>query len=241
MLGFVYIWYDKKRVKYYIGSHIGAEDDGYVCSSPWMSSTYKRRPNDFRRRILERVDSRPHLLEAEQRWISMIRPDEVGVRYYNLCLVVTDGWWFSEESTRKVASKMSRSRTGKARKPTSAETKRKMSEAKLRYYQHNSPWNKGKTHSKETKEKLRRANLGKKYSDEYKKRMSDSLKGRKVTWGGKISKSKKGIPSPLLGRTISKEHRKNLSKPKEKIVCPRCQRSGGIPVMKRWHFENCKW
>lgn len=28
--------------------------------------------------------------------------------------------------------------------------------------------------------------------------------------------------------------------PKEKIECPHCKKMGGIPAMKRWHFDNCK-
>ena len=31
--GFVYIWFDRKHKRYYIGCHWGHEDDGYVCSS----------------------------------------------------------------------------------------------------------------------------------------------------------------------------------------------------------------
>jgi hypothetical protein len=29
-------------------------------------------------------------------------------------------------------------------------------------------------------------------------------------------------------------------KPKEKVKCPHCNKIGGKPVMKRYHFENCK-
>ena len=29
-------------------------------------------------------------------------------------------------------------------------------------------------------------------------------------------------------------------KPKEKVECPHCKKIGGKPVMKRYHFENCK-
>lgn len=31
--GFVYIWFDKKKNMFYIGSHWGHEQDGYICSS----------------------------------------------------------------------------------------------------------------------------------------------------------------------------------------------------------------
>lgn len=28
--------------------------------------------------------------------------------------------------------------------------------------------------------------------------------------------------------------------PKPKITCPHCNKEGGLPQMKRWHFDNCK-
>ena len=34
--GFVYIWYDRKHKRYYIGCRWGTENDGYICSSSWM-------------------------------------------------------------------------------------------------------------------------------------------------------------------------------------------------------------
>lgn len=84
MSGFIYIWRDRKRNRYYIGSHWGSESDGYICSSNWMRDAYRRRPLDFKRRIIETVDSRQELLEAEQRWLNLVQDSEVGKRYYNL-------------------------------------------------------------------------------------------------------------------------------------------------------------
>lgn len=52
--GFVYIWYDRKHKRYYIGAHWGHENDGYVCSSSWMKKAYKNRPEDFKRKILKK-------------------------------------------------------------------------------------------------------------------------------------------------------------------------------------------
>jgi len=28
--------------------------------------------------------------------------------------------------------------------------------------------------------------------------------------------------------------------PHKTIKCPHCNKIGGIPAMKRWHFDNCK-
>jgi hypothetical protein len=58
----------------YVGSHYGSTDDGYVCSSKWMKRAYKRRPSDFKRRIIywQTTPDRKELLETEQRWLSLI-------------------------------------------------------------------------------------------------------------------------------------------------------------------------
>ena len=83
--GFVYIWRDKKRKMYYIGCHWGTEDDGYICSSKRMWQNYNRRPGDFKRRILERVDNRKDLFLNETCWLWFIEPNELGQKYYNVC------------------------------------------------------------------------------------------------------------------------------------------------------------
>lgn len=31
--GFVYLWFDRKHKRYYVGCHWGTTEDGYVCSS----------------------------------------------------------------------------------------------------------------------------------------------------------------------------------------------------------------
>lgn len=83
--GFIYIWYDRKRKMFYVGSHLGAKDDGYICSSRRMLITYNKRPHDFKRRIIERVSANfSSLREAEHRWLQMIKIGELGKRYYNV-------------------------------------------------------------------------------------------------------------------------------------------------------------
>jgi hypothetical protein len=112
--GFVYIWYDKKHSRYYIGRHWGNVEDGYVCSSSWMKQAYKRRPKDFKRRILKIVNSNKRdLVLEEDKWLSLIREDELGSRYYNLHnknhLV-----WHDHDNTRKsVGQKISSSLKGR--------------------------------------------------------------------------------------------------------------------------------
>jgi hypothetical protein len=85
VFGFVYIWYDKKHTRYYIGSHKGHLDDGYISSSTWMKNAYKRRPLDFRRKLLSIImTNKEDLLQEEQKWLNFIKDDELGKKYYNL-------------------------------------------------------------------------------------------------------------------------------------------------------------
>jgi hypothetical protein len=83
--GFVYLWFDRKTKRFYIGSHWGTEDDGYVSSNPKVQEAYRERPQDFKRRILSRMTAnRLDLYAEEKRWLDMIKGEEFGVRYYNI-------------------------------------------------------------------------------------------------------------------------------------------------------------
>lgn len=106
--GFVYIWYDRKHKRYYVGSHWGTETDGYVCSSPWMKQAYKHRPYDFKRRIIKRVyNNRKELIEEEFRYLSMIKNDEIKIRYYNLNIKSTGHWSTYPETAKTISEKIS--------------------------------------------------------------------------------------------------------------------------------------
>jgi len=105
--GFIYIWRDRKHKRYYVGMHWGYADDGYVCSCSWMLQAYKRRPQDFKRRILKKVFDRSKLRAEEQRWFSFIKKEELGKRYYNLNLH-WDHWSINENSRLTVGQKIAK-------------------------------------------------------------------------------------------------------------------------------------
>ena len=92
--GFVYIWFDRKHKRYYVGMHWGLEDDGYICSSTWMNQAYKLRPEDFKRRILSRVyTNKFDLLTKEHQWLSLMKESELkGSRYYNMTKHLNGHW-----------------------------------------------------------------------------------------------------------------------------------------------------
>jgi hypothetical protein len=106
--GFVYIWFDRKHNRFYIGCHWGREDDGYICSSPWMRKSYKRRPEDFKRKILARIaTNRQDLLDEEYKWLSFINKHELGKKYYNLNNNHNGHWTANDETIKTISEKIS--------------------------------------------------------------------------------------------------------------------------------------
>jgi hypothetical protein len=107
--GFIYIWYDRKHRRWYLGCHWGTVDDGYICSSRWMRNAHRRRPGDFRRRILRKDNmNRAELLVEEFRWLSMIKKEELGKRYYNVTKQRFGHWSTDEDKRQTIDNKASR-------------------------------------------------------------------------------------------------------------------------------------
>lgn len=201
--GFVYLWYDKKHKRYYIGCRWGNEKDGYICSSSWMKRGYQIRGEDFKRRILSRVyTNKKDLLEEEYRWLSKIKKEELGKRYYNLHNHHFGHWTTDDNTKLTIAEKISKANKGDPRR---------------------SEWMKNRIISEETKEKLRQANLGKKYSAETNKKkgqnsrdysdpvflskMSAAAKNRSAETRRKISENAKRLVSE--GKILQKRRNKS--------------------------------
>lgn len=133
-MGFIYIWRDNVRKMYYIGSHEGSPDDGYVSSSHWLTAEIRYRPQDFKRRIIKFVTSENLKIE-EYRLLSYIKEHEFGSKYYNLKHGKPKGSspWNKGKSniySAETLEKMSKARIGKSTtkgkpSPKSAENARK--------------------------------------------------------------------------------------------------------------------
>ena len=183
--GFIYIWYDRKRKMYYIGSHWGRIDDGYICSSNRMRDAYRRRPQDFKRRIIKIGIERTKLLDEEHEWLQKIKESELGKKYYNLRQHKWGHWSTDVNMRDKIVSKLygNTNRLGKSKtqeeiekirkahmgKPKSEETKRKMS----------AYWTGRKRDSLHVAA-IVKSNTGKKRSEETKRKMSESQKRRQM-------------------------------------------------------------
>lgn len=106
--GFVYLWYDRAKQMFYIGSHFGTAGDKYICSSPWMKRAYKRRPSHFMRRILywHFSEDRQTLLEREFEWLRKIPSNELGKRFYNLN-GGKPGHWIAKDGSLDIKKRIS--------------------------------------------------------------------------------------------------------------------------------------
>ena len=193
--GFVYVWYNRWKKKFYVGCHWGREDDGYVCSSKLMREAYKRNPEYFKRRIVQRVyTNRLDLLTEEHKWLALISDDELGNRYYNLSKKHFGHWSTSEEKRLTVAEKRSLKLKGR---PLSEETKRKMSEArrgKPRSAEFKAAMSlrqkgvKRKKHTEETREKMSLSHTGKKFSEDTRAKMAISASNQ-PRFNGRFAKA----------------------------------------------------
>jgi hypothetical protein len=171
--GFVYLWYDIKHKRYYVGCHWGTEDDGYICSSSWMRQAHRIRPQDFRRRIIKtNITTREDTYIEEQRYLGMIRPEELRIRYYNLNIKNNEVWHKYPEAIKSVGEKISYAKKGKQVGPMTEERKLKISQAKKEAFAARG----GMT--EEHKRKIKEARIGLKRSEESKQKTSNTLKDK---------------------------------------------------------------
>lgn len=217
MSGFVYVWRDRKHNRYYVGSHWGLENDGYVCSSRWMRNAYSRRPQDFKRRVIARVyTTRLELLKEEGRWLQMIKPEELkGVRYYNMNKTTEPGHWSTNERSRltvgqKIASAPGRSeKIGAAHRgrPKTDSQKRKISNTLRSQMTENrraelaekcSGW----SHSEQSKTKIAESLIGRPVSEETrnKLRLSNVGKSRSEETKNKMREASSGSNNAGFGK-----------------------------------------
>ena len=171
--GFIYVWYDRKYNLYYIGRHWGYVDDGYICSSTKMRRARSRRPDDFKRRVVKILHDKLLLVKEEQRWLDMIKPNEVNTRYYNVSLKASTPTMCGRMHSEETKLKMSLSMKGR---PKSEEHKQKIRMIRL-----------GTKASEETKLKMSLQRIGKKRSIEFCQKMSEIHSNRSEETRAKIS------------------------------------------------------
>jgi hypothetical protein len=102
----------------------------------------------------------------------------------------------------------------------------------------------GRIFTEETRAKISSANKGKPSPMKGKKNpgLSAALKGKKQSPEhiAKLIKIRKGKPNPKLSLALKGRPAHNKGKPQERVMCPHCNKQGGLPQMKQWHFDKCK-
>jgi group I intron endonuclease len=200
----------------------------------------------FTKEIIESVQTTAQLNAREQYWIDFYDSTNP-VKGYNHTNGGTGGNTWLGLTESEVAER--KARTSKKRKPTSEETKNKLSEARKAWLSKNpnpckgrTPWNKGLKETAEQIEAKRQRQLGKKDSLETRKKKSEALKGKNKY--PKTEAHKQKLREANLGKKLSKETRAKMSesrkgKPQRILTCPHCGKQGGT-TMYRWHFDKCK-
>lgn len=216
--GFVYIWYDRKHKRYYVGSHWGYENDGYVCSSSWMLQAYKHRSNDFKRRIIKKIyTNRKELMEEEFRYLSMIKLNEVKIRYYNLNIKSTGHWSSYPDNVKSISEKIS------------IRTKEAMNRSDVRE-NYAEGLKKRNTRSSEVKvrEKRRQSMIGKNVGKDNSKAIAISAEMRR-------------------GKKLSEDHKNKIRETSHFAVlntltktCDHCGYIGSYAAIGRYHNARCK-
>lgn len=217
--GFVYIWYDKKRKMYYIGCHWGTEDDGYVCSSNRMRNAYKRRPGDFRRRIIGKFDNKIEMLINENEWLTLIGKENLGKKYYNLKDCQFNHWSVEEQNSVKI------------KKTISERTKEAMNKPEIREkYEKGLSKRNTRSSDPEVREKRRKSMLGK----------NKVKTDKQLEAARNAAKKRIGVP-------LSKEHKEKIKNTTHfktlntlKLKCKYCDFVGNKGNLARYHNEKCK-
>ena len=88
--------------------------------------------------------------------------------------------------------------------------------------------------SENTKSIMSKIRLNVPKSEEHKRNIGKAQEGNKNHMWGKIQSEESNIKR-------SKTIQGNINGPQEKVICPHCKKEGGISIMNRWHFDNCKF
>lgn len=266
---FVYKWVNLTNGKYYIGYHLGSIDDGYVSSShnnEFWSDFYNPKMK-WRRDILftgttnECLAKEQSLLREENLSSQLIYNNAVGATIIftqDVLRKMSDSaknrWAnMSVEQRKRRNEKISNSKRGFKH---TENTKQKLRENLI-----------GKTfverfgndRAGEIGKKISESNTGKqRHSAEHRSSLSDRMIGNR--FGASISddvrkrKRERWLAenNPNFGKPLSDDTKKKISaaksgvpskfknKPRLQIKCNHCDTIGGVGVMNRWHFDNCK-
>ena len=201
MTGFVYYWSNNLNQKWYIGSHKGTPDDGYISSSKvFKRAVEKYGIENFTRIILYRGEN---YRQVEDDILKMLKAAQYFGSYNlrNSSKGGIDGYKHSEETKAKI----SKAHIGKI---VSEETKTRLSLSHI-----------GNAPSEESRKKSSLSNKGQKRSEEFCERISNARKGIIFTEEQLINMSSSHIGNKHTEETKAKmsRSRKGVKKSEEHI------------------------
>lgn len=210
-------------------------DPNYLGSGSIIKKAIKKYGKDnFIKEILEECDSFETMCEREIYWIEYYK-SVLGENCYNVSAGGKGGnWkmWMSDDEIEKVLSNFKEANELKKGKYTSWNKGLKYKSEKI------SNALKGKKQPIEVIEKRRQKLIGKKRTQDQIKTQSEAIKNRYKN--GFSEDHKKNLSESHKGIKMSEATKEKLKKPQQKVQCPYCSKIGGLPIMKRYHFEKCK-
>lgn len=241
--GFVYIWFDRKHSRYYIGCHWGSEDDGYICSSPWMKQAYNLRPNDFKRRILKtNITSKNLTYDEELKWLGLIKEEEISPRskhprYYNIN-IKNNNIWHRHQDTKSIRKKMSEAVKRSLEDPKVIERK------KIGYSKRNTKSSEPDVRKKRKQTMLSNGkNKGKITVKDVNGNIFHCTKEDPRWMSGELIAASKGVKRPPL----SEEHKNKIKETtvfktlnNKRVSCVHCGAEGNPGNIGRYHNNKCK-
>lgn len=168
MEAFVYCWTDSDTNMIYVGSHKGADNDGYICSSKYMLEEYNKRPHAFSRQVIAHGNYDD--VRALETAILKSANAKNNKAFYNRSNGSREFFTTKPlcEETKKKLSKSVKTACSQRDCKHTEESKKKMSEStKGMYAGEKNPMH-GRTHTPEARRKI-----------------SESRKGRPTTLGAK--------------------------------------------------------
>lgn len=218
--------------KFYIGRHSTKNlDDGYFGSGKWVRSIKDR--SILNKEILEYCDSHEKLIERETYYLSLYLGSDNCMNFNNSPVGFGSGD-FNPNRDPKQRERLSKAISGENNPMANNEIKAKAFKSKKEFYAANPGFN-SRPHTEESKKKMSVVRNGLKFSDEGRKKLSESRK-RQYELGERI------LPS-FKGRTQTDDSKKKMSSSHlktEKIECSHCMKLIDPGNYKRWHGDKCK-
>lgn len=215
--------------KYYIGRHSTKNlEDGYLGSGKWVRGITDK--TTLTKEILEFFDSFEELKDAESRYISENIGREGCMNFNNSSVGFASGLLNPAHSKeeRERRSIRASGENNPMKNPEVAAKAATSQRGKI-------PVNKGVPMTPEQKRKVSEGRTGCKYSEEGKRKLSESRKKQ-------YEEGSREVPSfaGFAHSEDTKEQMRKMALDRPKFNCPHCGKDADLGNFNRWHGDKCK-